>query len=449
MAQQFSVGEIVFAKIKGYRPWPAVISYVSTQSNGKINYHVVFYGTGNSSVVGSRKIWKICDKMAVMGNPRKCKRFAAAIKDMIASLELEDPYDTNETLRKINDIRKKPTPRRELNSTSLSLSLSSSMTLAGSSSSISRPSAPFHEKFSFKTMPLTTGSTFAVKSLEVNRQMSKCIPFKKRIIANLLFDPVETELRQIQESEKNETEAHQLHGPSSSFDAGKILGQTIEEILTDMYGNVGKSKQEPLSNLANEVQKSHKDKIIRKSLNSISSSNQGLTRKVMRTAHTQIKGNKESKTKTGQNSFLLTINDTHKERRIEVQESYANKCYSAFNRQATTEPLVKKTWVKSVCNENIKKNKMYKTIEGSSNNQNLPNSIDMIAKFKGCPCGNNFKIFKFYFGFVFVFSSCVVTEIKGHQSLEECRMSPKEGQKSSLACVSDINETVCNRKNCF
>ena len=48
----FSVGNLVFAKMKGYRPWPAKIT---AMENGKIT--VFFYGTYESGQVVDKNIW--------------------------------------------------------------------------------------------------------------------------------------------------------------------------------------------------------------------------------------------------------------------------------------------------------------------------------------------------------------------------------------------------------
>nr|6KCO_A Chain A, LD23804p [Drosophila melanogaster]6KCO_B Chain B, LD23804p [Drosophila melanogaster]6KCO_C Chain C, LD23804p [Drosophila melanogaster]6KCO_D Chain D, LD23804p [Drosophila melanogaster]6KCO_E Chain E, LD23804p [Drosophila melanogaster]6KCO_F Chain F, LD23804p [Drosophila melanogaster]6KCO_G Chain G, LD23804p [Drosophila melanogaster]6KCO_H Chain H, LD23804p [Drosophila melanogaster]6KCO_I Chain I, LD23804p [Drosophila melanogaster]6KCO_J Chain J, LD23804p [Drosophila melanogaste len=41
----YSIGDLVFAKVKGYPPWPAKI----TKSNNNKKYNVYFYGTGETA----------------------------------------------------------------------------------------------------------------------------------------------------------------------------------------------------------------------------------------------------------------------------------------------------------------------------------------------------------------------------------------------------------------
>lgn len=56
--ENFKVGDLVFARVKGYRAWPARI----TQNQGNGKFSVFFFGTYETGFVKQRDIWLYDEK---------------------------------------------------------------------------------------------------------------------------------------------------------------------------------------------------------------------------------------------------------------------------------------------------------------------------------------------------------------------------------------------------
>lgn len=81
MALQFKVGDKVFAKIRGYPAWPARIERIDNQS-GKIKYHVVFYGTFETSVCKEKDLFLYSQFKEKFGKPTVRKSFMEALSQI-------------------------------------------------------------------------------------------------------------------------------------------------------------------------------------------------------------------------------------------------------------------------------------------------------------------------------------------------------------------------------
>ena len=55
--QNFLVGQRVFAKIKGYQAWPAMVTSVGNGSERGCKYSVLFYGTLQTGKVKGSQMW--------------------------------------------------------------------------------------------------------------------------------------------------------------------------------------------------------------------------------------------------------------------------------------------------------------------------------------------------------------------------------------------------------
>ena len=55
--ENFLVGQQVFAKIKGYQAWPAMVTIVGTGSERGCKYSVLFYGTQQTGKVKGSHMW--------------------------------------------------------------------------------------------------------------------------------------------------------------------------------------------------------------------------------------------------------------------------------------------------------------------------------------------------------------------------------------------------------
>lgn len=78
----FSVGSLVFAKLKGFRAWPARIT-----SESKRSYGVLFYGTNDTAIVSLRRLYKYTaytiNKFAFkQTNSKISKLFQLALKEI-------------------------------------------------------------------------------------------------------------------------------------------------------------------------------------------------------------------------------------------------------------------------------------------------------------------------------------------------------------------------------
>jgi len=84
----FSVNDKVFAKIRGYPAWPAMVSGVKTDSPSRMRYNVYFYGTGERAECKPEDLCPYEENKARLGKPNKRKYFAEAL------LQIEDSSGT-------------------------------------------------------------------------------------------------------------------------------------------------------------------------------------------------------------------------------------------------------------------------------------------------------------------------------------------------------------------
>ncbi|XP_036675388.3 PC4 and SFRS1-interacting protein [Drosophila suzukii] len=100
-AKSYSIGDLVFAKVKGYPPWPAKI----TKSNNNKKYNVYFYGTGETANIKLEDLFPYADNKERFATEKIMKRakFIEAIEQIESALRGEDsaPIDlpgTEETV---------------------------------------------------------------------------------------------------------------------------------------------------------------------------------------------------------------------------------------------------------------------------------------------------------------------------------------------------------------
>jgi len=80
----FNVKDKVFAKIRGYPAWPAIISGVKVDTPSRQRYNVYFYGTGERAECKSEELFPYEENKLKLGKPNKRKYFAEAL------LQIED-----------------------------------------------------------------------------------------------------------------------------------------------------------------------------------------------------------------------------------------------------------------------------------------------------------------------------------------------------------------------
>ncbi|KAG8326764.1 PC4 and SFRS1-interacting protein [Homalodisca vitripennis] len=67
----FRVGEIIFAKVKGYAHWPAIINSIEESLNNKtVQYIVTFFGTNETGIIKQIDIFKYMENIEKYGKPK-------------------------------------------------------------------------------------------------------------------------------------------------------------------------------------------------------------------------------------------------------------------------------------------------------------------------------------------------------------------------------------------
>ncbi|XP_016980232.1 PC4 and SFRS1-interacting protein [Drosophila rhopaloa] len=87
-AKSYSIGDLVFAKVKGYPPWPAKI----TKINNNKKYNVYFYGTGETANIKVEDLFPYADNKEKFATEKIMKRakFIEAIEQIESALRGED-----------------------------------------------------------------------------------------------------------------------------------------------------------------------------------------------------------------------------------------------------------------------------------------------------------------------------------------------------------------------
>ncbi|XP_008556360.1 PC4 and SFRS1-interacting protein [Microplitis demolitor] len=90
LMKKFVVGDKVFAKVRGYPPWPAKIRKLpdSNKKNGK--YEVYFYGTGEKGECTIDRIYEYHDNKDKYGKPSKAKKFLEGMQELEQDLDKDE-----------------------------------------------------------------------------------------------------------------------------------------------------------------------------------------------------------------------------------------------------------------------------------------------------------------------------------------------------------------------
>jgi len=83
----FNIKDKVFAKIRGYPAWPAIISGIKADTPSRQRYNVYFYGTGERAECKSEELFPYEENKSKLGKPNKRRHFAEAL------LQIEDDVD--------------------------------------------------------------------------------------------------------------------------------------------------------------------------------------------------------------------------------------------------------------------------------------------------------------------------------------------------------------------
>ncbi|XP_063230197.1 PC4 and SFRS1-interacting protein isoform X2 [Bacillus rossius redtenbacheri] len=83
MAKKFSSGDKVFAKVRGYPPWPAVVEEIITDPTpSKTRYKVYFYGTAEIAHLKADDLFHYTENKGKFGKPLKRKGFNEALEQI-------------------------------------------------------------------------------------------------------------------------------------------------------------------------------------------------------------------------------------------------------------------------------------------------------------------------------------------------------------------------------
>lgn len=87
MATTFQSGQKVFAKVRGYPPWPAKVLDCIDDTTGRQKYRVYFYGTRETATCKLEELYDYVEHRERYGKPIKKKSFTEAIREIEAELE--------------------------------------------------------------------------------------------------------------------------------------------------------------------------------------------------------------------------------------------------------------------------------------------------------------------------------------------------------------------------
>ncbi|XP_024893088.1 PC4 and SFRS1-interacting protein isoform X2 [Temnothorax curvispinosus] len=101
LLKRFFAGDKVFAKVRGYPPWPAKVEKVNDPNSKNARYSVYFYGTGETAVCKVEELYTYAENKEKYGKPNRRKFFHEGIQQ----LEQELKNDRNKPLADIAAIK--------------------------------------------------------------------------------------------------------------------------------------------------------------------------------------------------------------------------------------------------------------------------------------------------------------------------------------------------------
>lgn len=83
---KFGPNDKVFAKVRGYPPWPARVEGLADETPNKMKYHVFFYGTRETAVCKAEDIFDFHENEAKYSKSVKRKFYAEALEEIAADM---------------------------------------------------------------------------------------------------------------------------------------------------------------------------------------------------------------------------------------------------------------------------------------------------------------------------------------------------------------------------
>uniref|UniRef100_A0A1B6IHZ8 PWWP domain-containing protein n=1 Tax=Homalodisca liturata TaxID=320908 RepID=A0A1B6IHZ8_9HEMI len=98
---KFMIGDKVFARMRGYPPWPAKVEgVVENTSTKSIKYRVYFYGTKQIAICKQEDVCSYVENKAVLGKPKKSKGFNDSLLEIDS--ELNESFNHSDTSQVID-----------------------------------------------------------------------------------------------------------------------------------------------------------------------------------------------------------------------------------------------------------------------------------------------------------------------------------------------------------
>ncbi|XP_020292587.1 PC4 and SFRS1-interacting protein isoform X2 [Pseudomyrmex gracilis] len=89
LLKKFFTGDKVFAKVRGYPPWPARVEKVNDPNSKNARYSVFFYGTGETAVCKVEELYSYTENKDKYGKPNRRKFFHEGIQQLEQDLKNE------------------------------------------------------------------------------------------------------------------------------------------------------------------------------------------------------------------------------------------------------------------------------------------------------------------------------------------------------------------------
>ncbi|CAK9831184.1 Hepatoma-derived growth factor [Anthophora retusa] len=93
--KKFFAGDKVFAKVRGYPPWPAKVEKVIDPNSKNTKYSVYFYGTGETAVCKVEELYTYIENKAKFGKPIRRKFFHEGLVQLEQELKNDRSKATN------------------------------------------------------------------------------------------------------------------------------------------------------------------------------------------------------------------------------------------------------------------------------------------------------------------------------------------------------------------
>ncbi|XP_014614622.1 PREDICTED: PC4 and SFRS1-interacting protein isoform X2 [Polistes canadensis] len=173
LLKKFFAGDKVFAKVRGYPPWPAKVEKVSDPNSKNAKYSVYFYGTGETAVCKVEELFTYTENKAKFGNKAlRRKFFHEGLQQLEQELKNEKSRDADaDDLQESDMVEAASTKRADVASELPAASAADSDLEAGS-----LIIDEGDKKKSFKKKPLSTSNNPDTPELKRKRGKTKAVP---------------------------------------------------------------------------------------------------------------------------------------------------------------------------------------------------------------------------------------------------------------------------------